>query len=56
MYSARQHDLRERRLEVTRHGDQAMAEQLSPIEIEDASQAEVAVPITVPLRRGANAA
>ena len=56
MYSARQRDLRERRLEVTRHGDQAMAEQLSPIEIEDASQAEVAVPITLPLRRGANAA
>jgi len=55
MYSARQRDLRERRLHAARESDEPLADDLAAIEIED-SDADVAVPMSMPLRRGATAA
>jgi len=55
MYSARQRDLRERRLHAARESDEPLADDLAAIEIED-SDADVAVPMFMPLRRGATAA
>ena len=56
MYSARQRDLRERRLDALRRGEQALVEDVVSLEIEDVPEADVAVPIAVRLRRDANAA
>jgi hypothetical protein len=56
MYSARQRDLRERRLHAAREGDEPLDDDVTAIQIEDASDAEVAVPMSMPLRRGATAA
>lgn len=55
MYSARQRDLRERRLHAARESDEPLADDLAAIEIED-SDADVAVPMSMPLRRRATAA
>lgn len=55
MYSARQRDLRERRLHAARESDEPLADDLAAIEIED-SDADVAVPMSMPLRRSATAA
>lgn len=55
MYSARQRDLRERRLHAARESDEPLADDLAAIEIED-SDAGVAVPMSMPLRRRATAA
>lgn len=55
MYSARQRDLRGRRLHAARESDEPLADDLAAIEIED-SDADVAVPMSMPLRRGATAA
>ena len=55
MYSARQRDLRERRLHATRQHDEPMDHEITAIEIEAAPD-DVALPIRVPLRRGATAA
>ena len=56
MYSARQRDLRERRLHAAREADEPLADDLTAFEIEDSSDADVAVPMSMPLRRGATAA
>ncbi|MEP7082434.1 MAG: hypothetical protein ABI841_05605 [Chloroflexota bacterium] len=56
MYSARQRDLRERRLDAARETGEPLADDLTAIEIEEASDADVAVPMSMPLRRGATAA
>jgi hypothetical protein len=56
MYSARQRDLRERRLHAARESEEPLADDVAAIQIEDASDAEVAVPMSMPLRRGATAA
>jgi hypothetical protein len=56
MYSPRQRDLRERRLHAFAAPRDERAEEMTAIEIEDGADADVAVPITLPLRRGANAA
>lgn len=55
MYSPRQRDLRERRLHAFAPRDER-AEELTAIEIDEGSDTDVAVPINMPLRRGANAA
>ena len=56
MYSARQRDLRERRLHAARHGDEPLADEMTTFEIKDEGDTDVAVPIDLPLRRGATAA
>lgn len=56
MYSARQRDLRERRLHAAQGSEERLADRLTAIEIEDVSDVEVAVPIAMPLRRSATAA
>jgi hypothetical protein len=56
MYSARQRDLRERRLHAARESEEPLADDLAAIEIEDANDVDVAVPMSMPLRRGATAA
>lgn len=56
MYSARQRDLRERRLHAARESEEPPADDVTAIKIEEASDAEVAVPMSMPLRRGATAA
>ena len=56
MYSARQRDLRERRLHAARESEEPLADDVTAIQIDDASDAEVAVPMSMPARRGATAA
>jgi hypothetical protein len=56
MYSARQRDLRERRLHAARESEEPLADDVTAIEIQDTSDADVAVPMSMPLRRGATAA
>jgi len=55
MYSARQRDMRERRLHALTGGEERPAEEMTAIEVTD-GDADVAVPISMPLRRGATAA
>lgn len=55
MYSARQRDLRERRIHAFQRSEEP-SDELTAIEIQDGDDAEVAVPIVMPLRRGATAA
>jgi len=57
MYSARQRDMRERRLHAftTTGGEERPAEEMTAIEVTD-GDADVAVPMAMPLRRGATAA
>ena len=56
MYSARQRDLRERRLHATRPQDEPVDHDITAIEIEATTDEDVALPIHMPLRRGATAA
>jgi hypothetical protein len=56
MYSARQRDLRERRLHAARETDEPLVDDMAAIDIEDSSDADVAVPISMPVRRDATAA
>lgn len=58
MYSARQRDLRARRLRAAPGDDVSYAsDEITAIEIEDAAEPDVtAVPVRMPLRRGATAA
>jgi hypothetical protein len=56
MYSARQRDLRERRLHAAREIEQPLDEDVTAIQIDDAIDADVAVPMSMPVRRGATAA
>ncbi|MCA1587500.1 MAG: hypothetical protein LC744_02155 [Chloroflexi bacterium] len=56
MYSARQRDLRERRLHAARESEEPLPDDMTAIQIDEASDAEVAVPISMPVRRGATAA
>ncbi len=56
MYSARQRDLRERRLHAFGGSDEQPPQEMRAIEIEEGGDVEVAVPIVMPLRRGATAA
>jgi len=56
MYSARQRDLRERRLHAARESEEPLADDMTAIQIEDGSDADVAAPMSMPLRRGATAA
>ena len=56
MYSARQRDLRERRLHAARESEQPLDDDVTAIQIDDASDVEVAVPMSMPVRRGATAA
>lgn len=55
MYSARQRELRERRLHAARDGELVLDE-LTAIEIDDSDVVEAAALPIAPLRRGANAA
>ncbi|CAN5766769.1 hypothetical protein BH20CHL8_BH20CHL8_04930 [soil metagenome] len=57
MYSARQRDMRERRLHAftTTGGEEHLTEEMTAIEVTD-GDADVAVPMAMPLRRGATAA
>jgi len=55
MYSARQRDMRERRVHALTRGEERPAEEMTAIEVTD-GDADVAVPISMPLRRGATAA
>ena len=58
MYSARQRELRERRLHAARGTESPLADVATPIEIEvdEPAEIEVAAPIVLRLRRGATAA
>jgi hypothetical protein len=56
MYSSRQRDLRERRLRAARPHDELGVDEITAIEIETTPDTDVALPIDLPLRRGANAA
>ena len=56
MYSARQRDLRERRLHATRSREESVDDEITAIEIDATGDGDVAVPMSMPLRRGATAA
>lgn len=56
MYSARQRDLRERRLHAARESEHAIDDDMTAIQIDDTGDADVAVPMSMPVRRGATAA
>lgn len=56
MYSARQRDLRERRLHALSAREERPADQMTAIEIDEAGDTDVALPIVMPLRRGQTAA
>ena len=56
MYSARQRDLRERRLHAFSAREERPADEMTAIEIDDVADTDVAVPIVMPLRRGQTAA
>ena len=56
MYSARQRDLRERRLHAFSAREDQPVDEMTAIEIDDAPDTDVAVPIVMPLRRGQTAA
>ena len=59
MYSARQRDLRERRLHAFSSAsarEETPVDEMTAIEIDDARDTDVAVPIVMPLRRGQTAA
>jgi hypothetical protein len=56
MYSARQRDLRERRVHAFSAHEVTPADEMTAIEIDDAGDTDVALPIVMPLRRGQTAA
>jgi hypothetical protein len=56
MYSARQRDLRERRLHAFSAREEHPVDELTAIEIDDGGDTDVALPIVMPLRRGQTAA
>jgi hypothetical protein len=55
MYSARQRDLRERRLRAAPEAHRRVVEELTAVEIDDGSEAD-ATSLRIELRRGATAA
>ena len=56
MYSARQRDLRERRLHAFSAREEPAVDDMRAIEIDETADTDVALPIVMPLRRGQTAA
>ena len=56
MYSARQRDLRERRLHAAREEEHWLSDEVAAIEIEEGLDFESAIGFGIPLRRRASAA
>lgn len=56
MYSARQRDLRERRLHAFSVREEHPADEIAAIEIDETGDRDVALPIVTPLRRRQTAA
>lgn len=56
MYSARQRELRERRLHAARSGGHELVDEYTAIEIEEPDKSPAVEPIPIRLRRGATAA